>query len=296
MKNAIPIVIIMLLLVAPATRPAVTDPLDEGPYPVGVTTTMFVDDSRTDSFTKKPRTLVTEYLVSCRRCCQDDAEEQIHRFPARRSYAGVASVLCAAPQEDNRGDRQGLLDEVGTRRAGADRKVSAHRLFTRQWRQSVPEHLLVRLRCLAWLYRRFGGPHRQCGAYHPEGPTRSLSSRRPGDLRGGPAKGRQFSAGSDGDVERRRRQGRSTVQGSNRLLPAVRRRDVLRLNDGGARWRSRPPVQIGDRDVRRLSSAHEPNTRRSGRSEPRTGRSARPATPSSAATTRSRKAPRFYWS
>ncbi len=37
-----------------------TDPLKEGPYPVGVTTTVLVDDSRIDHFTKKPRTLVTE--------------------------------------------------------------------------------------------------------------------------------------------------------------------------------------------------------------------------------------------
>jgi len=31
-----------------------------GPFPVGVTTTVFVDSTRTDNFTKKPRTLVTE--------------------------------------------------------------------------------------------------------------------------------------------------------------------------------------------------------------------------------------------
>src|SRR5689334_6693395 len=31
-----------------------------GPFPVGVTTTVFVDFSRTDAFTKEPRTLVTE--------------------------------------------------------------------------------------------------------------------------------------------------------------------------------------------------------------------------------------------
>ncbi len=31
-----------------------------GPFPVGVTTTVFVDSSRTDAFTKEPRTLVTE--------------------------------------------------------------------------------------------------------------------------------------------------------------------------------------------------------------------------------------------
>lgn len=36
------------------------DPLSPGPFPVGVTTTVFVDKTRTDSFTKQPRTLVTE--------------------------------------------------------------------------------------------------------------------------------------------------------------------------------------------------------------------------------------------
>ncbi len=36
------------------------DPRASGPFPVGVTTTVFVDASRTDAFTKKARTLVTE--------------------------------------------------------------------------------------------------------------------------------------------------------------------------------------------------------------------------------------------
>jgi predicted dienelactone hydrolase len=51
-----------LVLIA-ATRPCAAagpNSLREGPYPVGVTTTVFVDDSRMDHFTKKPRTLVTE--------------------------------------------------------------------------------------------------------------------------------------------------------------------------------------------------------------------------------------------
>ncbi|MCX6360775.1 MAG: hypothetical protein NT029_13255 [Armatimonadetes bacterium] len=52
-----------LVLLAMASRPAwcaVTDPLTEGPFPVGVTTTILVDRSRTDHLTQKPRTLVTE--------------------------------------------------------------------------------------------------------------------------------------------------------------------------------------------------------------------------------------------
>ena len=36
------------------------DPLSAGPFPVGVTTAVFVDAGRTDNFTKQPRTLVTE--------------------------------------------------------------------------------------------------------------------------------------------------------------------------------------------------------------------------------------------
>jgi dienelactone hydrolase len=36
------------------------DPLAAGPFPVGATTTVFVDSGRTDNFTKQPRTLVTE--------------------------------------------------------------------------------------------------------------------------------------------------------------------------------------------------------------------------------------------
>jgi predicted dienelactone hydrolase len=35
-------------------------PLSAGPFPVGVISTVFVDKSRTDNFTKQPRTLVTE--------------------------------------------------------------------------------------------------------------------------------------------------------------------------------------------------------------------------------------------
>ncbi|MEK6286772.1 MAG: hypothetical protein AABO57_13620 [Acidobacteriota bacterium] len=41
----------------PAKTP---DPLSMGPLPVGVTTSVFVDTSRTDNLTKQPRTLVTE--------------------------------------------------------------------------------------------------------------------------------------------------------------------------------------------------------------------------------------------
>ena len=36
------------------------EPLSEGPFPVGVMTTVFVDKTRSDNFTRQPRTLVTE--------------------------------------------------------------------------------------------------------------------------------------------------------------------------------------------------------------------------------------------
>jgi predicted dienelactone hydrolase len=59
-------VLIVGLLLAPLPSYASSktgkapEPLAAGPFPVGVTTTVFVDTSRTDGFTKQPRTLVTE--------------------------------------------------------------------------------------------------------------------------------------------------------------------------------------------------------------------------------------------
>jgi predicted dienelactone hydrolase len=56
----------MVVLPAPCGAPkAMADagsagPLSTGPFPVGVTTAVFVDSSRADNFTKQPRTLVTE--------------------------------------------------------------------------------------------------------------------------------------------------------------------------------------------------------------------------------------------
>jgi len=55
-----PLLILTILLLSTRQALAATDPMKEGPFPVGVTTATFVDDSRTDHFTKKPRTLVTE--------------------------------------------------------------------------------------------------------------------------------------------------------------------------------------------------------------------------------------------
>lgn len=57
--------LMMIALLAPFTvsvksKTKPPEPVAEGPFPVGVTTTVLVDNSRTDSFTRQPRTLVTE--------------------------------------------------------------------------------------------------------------------------------------------------------------------------------------------------------------------------------------------
>jgi len=58
--------LLIVALLAPITASSRTakaklpEPLSTGPFPVGVTTTVFVDSSRVDNLTKQPRTLVTE--------------------------------------------------------------------------------------------------------------------------------------------------------------------------------------------------------------------------------------------
>ena len=62
-------VVMMAVLLAPPAQAVKQDmlnssaffnPMGPGPHLVGVTTTVLVDNSRTDNFTKEPRTLVTE--------------------------------------------------------------------------------------------------------------------------------------------------------------------------------------------------------------------------------------------
>lgn len=66
MRRSILPVLFLLILTLGAVPPAkfaaakVLDPLQMGPLPVGVTTTVFIDSSRTDAATKEARTLVTE--------------------------------------------------------------------------------------------------------------------------------------------------------------------------------------------------------------------------------------------
>src|SRR5260221_8523472 len=52
------VLVVLLAAVSLAAQPP--DPRKEGPYPVGVTTTVVVDSDRTDRMTQKPRTLLTE--------------------------------------------------------------------------------------------------------------------------------------------------------------------------------------------------------------------------------------------
>src|SRR5436190_6928268 len=65
MRQALLALFLIALTVAAAPPPKyaateVMEPRQPGPYPVGVTTTVFVDPSRTDAATKESRTLVTE--------------------------------------------------------------------------------------------------------------------------------------------------------------------------------------------------------------------------------------------
>ena len=61
MKTAL-VVLLGLASLTAQTSAAQTpsDPRKEGPYPVGVTTTVVIDSERTDRLTNKPRTLLTE--------------------------------------------------------------------------------------------------------------------------------------------------------------------------------------------------------------------------------------------
>lgn len=57
------VLIVLALAAAPQTHRAATkvlDPMQAGPFPVGVTTTVLVDHSRKDVATNEDRTLVTE--------------------------------------------------------------------------------------------------------------------------------------------------------------------------------------------------------------------------------------------
>jgi predicted dienelactone hydrolase len=66
------------------------DPVSMGPFPVGVTATVFIDKSRTDNFTKQPRTLVTEIWYPA----ADDA-----RRGAKNKYTDFYPAITAEVDE-----------------------------------------------------------------------------------------------------------------------------------------------------------------------------------------------------
>ncbi|HWC78168.1 MAG TPA: hypothetical protein VG778_11935 [Blastocatellia bacterium] len=85
---------VVALLAAPlmlsATAVAkVPDPMGPGTFPVGITRTVFVDSSRTDNFTKEPRTLVTEIWYPA----EDDARNQPKNKYSDFIPGGVTPVL-----------------------------------------------------------------------------------------------------------------------------------------------------------------------------------------------------------
>src|SRR5439155_153178 len=83
-----------------AERP---DPRKEGPYPVGVTTTVIVDNSRTDALTNKPRTLVTEVWYPADDKAKTMSTTKFHDFFPGGITAEMAPLIAAGyrqPLED----------------------------------------------------------------------------------------------------------------------------------------------------------------------------------------------------
>lgn len=60
MRTLYRVVLLAAWAVASWAQSRLPDPMRPGPYPVGVTTTVFIDHARTDKVTEQPRTLVTE--------------------------------------------------------------------------------------------------------------------------------------------------------------------------------------------------------------------------------------------
>src|ERR1041384_4557696 len=70
----------------------------QGPFPVGVTTTVFVDSSRTDAFTKEPRTLVTEIWYPA----TDDARQLPKNKYSDFLPGGVTPEIASAVQQTSK--------------------------------------------------------------------------------------------------------------------------------------------------------------------------------------------------
>src|SRR6266404_8799670 len=89
--------LLSVLLVAPAlVGETPLDPRKEGPFPVGVTTTVIVDAARTDRFTEKPRTLVTEIWYPADDKARSAAKNRFSDFFPGGITAEMAPAIQAA--------------------------------------------------------------------------------------------------------------------------------------------------------------------------------------------------------
>jgi dienelactone hydrolase len=71
------------------------DPEQPGPYPVGVTTMTFVDHSRTDSFTKGPRSLMTEIWYPATEDSRELPKNKLSDFFLKNQSPELALLLFA---------------------------------------------------------------------------------------------------------------------------------------------------------------------------------------------------------
>ena len=122
--------------------PEIKNPQATGPFPVGVTTTVFIDNTRTDALTKGPRTLVTEIWYPT----TDDA-----RTLAKASFTDLCRAVLlragihaeSAYKSLERGSQSQLLDARCPRCEGPRGAVPRRALFTWESGIEVSEHFLV---------------------------------------------------------------------------------------------------------------------------------------------------------
>lgn len=96
---------ILALIVAFSTISAFASELEEfGPYSVGVTTTVLVDNSRDDESTKGPRTIMTEIWYPSTDLAKQFPKNKFSDFLLKGTHKGIATAVKMAFQVD--------LDEV----------------------------------------------------------------------------------------------------------------------------------------------------------------------------------------
>jgi dienelactone hydrolase len=119
--------LLLSILVSASTASSIkttknADPLEMGPHPVGVTTTVFVDSSRTDNFTKEPRTLVTEIWYPA----DDSARKQPKNKYSNFIPGGPTPIIDAALKQSY---KLGIadIDKIYWNEAVRDARVRAGR-------------------------------------------------------------------------------------------------------------------------------------------------------------------------